>query len=155
MIKKIKYKGLWFYGLSGSGKTYISKKISKKIKNSFLIDGDVVRSLVSFDLGYSLKDRIKQNKRVLGLAKIAILNNQFPIISSVYLDPTISKEIKRNKINIINLIRKKNANINKRLINKKNVVGRDINQPKINCEVLENNSKFIITKKYARKNFTR
>jgi hypothetical protein len=155
MIKKIKYKGLWFYGLSGSGKTYLSKKISKKIKNSFLIDGDVVRSLVSFDLGYSLKDRIKQNKRVLGLAKIAILNNQFPIISSVYLDPTISKEIKRNKINIINLIRKKNANINKRLINKKNVVGRDINQPKINCEVLENNSKFIITKKYARKNFTR
>jgi cytidylate kinase len=155
MIKKIKYKGLWFYGLSGSGKTYISKKISKKIKNSFLIDGDVVRSLVSFDLGYSLKDRIKQNKRVLGLAKIAILNNQFPIISSVYLDPTISKEIKRNKINIINLIRKKNANINKRLINKKNVVGRDINQPKINCAVLENNSKFIITKKYAQKNFTR
>jgi len=155
MIKKIKYKGLWFYGLSGSGKTYISKKISKKIKNSFLIDGDVVRSLVSFDLGYSLKDRINQNKRVLGLAKIAILNNQFPIISSVYLDPTISKEIKRNKINIINLIRKKNANINKRLINKKNVVGRDINQPKINCAVLENNSKFIITKKYAQKNFTR
>jgi cytidylate kinase len=155
MIKKIKYKGLWFYGLSGSGKTYISKKISKKIKNSFLIDGDVVRSLVSFDLGYSLKDRIKQNKRVLGLAKIAILNNQFPIISSVYLDPTISKEIKRNKINIINLIRKKNANINKKLINKKNVVGRAINQPKINCEVLENNSKFIITKKYVRKNFTR
>jgi adenylylsulfate kinase-like enzyme len=155
MIKKIKYKGLWFYGLSGSGKTYISKKISKKIKNSFLIDGDVVRSLVSFDLGYSLKDRIKQNKRVLGLAKIAILNNQFPIISSVYLDPTISKEIKRNKINIINLIRKKNANINKKLIKKKNVVGRFINQPKINCEVLENNSKFIITKKYVRKNFTR
>jgi len=154
-MKKKKYKGLWFFGLSGSGKTYITKKISKKIKNSFLIDGDVVRSLVSFDLGYSLKDRIKQNKRVLGLAKIAILNNQFPIISSVYLDPTISKEIKRNKINIINLIRKKNANINKRLINKKNVVGRDINQPKINCAVLENNSKFIITKKYAQKNFTR
>ena len=138
MTKKIKYKGLWFYGLSGSGKTYISKKISKKIKNSFLIDGDVVRSLVSFDLGYSLKDRIKQNKRVLGLAKIAILNKQFPIISSVYLDPKISKEIKKNNIKIINLIQKKNANINKKLSNKKNVVGRDIIQPKINCEVLEN-----------------
>jgi adenylylsulfate kinase len=90
---KNKYKSLWFFGLSGSGKTYISKKIAKKIKNSFLIDGDVVRSLISFDLGYSLNDRIKQNKRVLGLAKIAILNNQFLIISSVYLDPTISKEI--------------------------------------------------------------
>ena len=88
LIKK--YKGLWFFGLSGSGKTYISKKIAKKIENSFLIDGDVVRSLLSFDLGYSLKDRIKQNKRVLGLAQIAILNNKFPIISSVYLDPSIS-----------------------------------------------------------------
>jgi len=141
MKKSIKYKGLWLFGLSGSGKTYISKKKAKKIKNSFLIDGDVVRSLVSFDLGYSLKDRIKQNKRVLGLAKIAILNNQFPIISSVYLDPTISKEIKKNKINIINVIQKKNANISKKLFHKKNVVGRDINQPKINCEILENNFK--------------
>lgn len=139
MLKKKKYKGIWLFGLSGSGKTYISKKIARKIKNSFLIDGDIVRSLVSFDLGYSLKDRVEQNKRVLGLAKIAILNNKFPIISSVYLDPIISKEIKKNKINIINIIQKKNANINKKLSNKKNVVGRDINQPKINCEVLENN----------------
>ena len=156
MVKKIKYKGLWFFGFSGIGKTYISKKISKKIKNSFLIDGDVVRSFVSFDLGYSLKDRVEQNKRVLGLAKIVILNNQFPIISSVYLDPKISKDIKKNKINIINLIGKKNTNINKKLSNKKNVVGRDINQPKINCEVLENNFKSnIIIKKYAQKSFTR
>ena len=155
MIKK-KYEGIWFFGMSGSGKTYISKKISKKIKNSFLIDGDIVRSFVSFDLGYSLRDRIEQNKRVLGLAKIAILNNRFPIISSVYLDPIISKQIKRNKIKIINLIRKKNTNINKKLFNKKNVVGKDINQPKINCEVLENNLKFIITiKKYGQKNFIR
>jgi ATP-dependent 26S proteasome regulatory subunit len=155
MEKKIKYKGLWFFGLSGTGNTYISKKISKKMKNSFIIDGDVVRSLVSFDLGYSLKDRVEQNKRVLGLAKIVILNNQFPIISSVYLDPKISKDIKKNKINIINLIGKKNTNINKKLSNKKNVVGRDINQPKINCEVLENNFKSnIIIKKYAQKSFT-
>jgi adenylylsulfate kinase-like enzyme len=118
MLKK-KYKGLWFFGLSGSGKTYISKKIAKKSKNSFLIDGDVVRSLISFDLGYSLNDRIKQNKRVLGLAKIAILNNQFPIISSVYLDPTISKEIKKNKINIVNIIQKKILILIKSLLIKK------------------------------------
>ncbi len=141
MIKKLKYKGIWFFGLSGSGKTYISKKISKKIKNSFIIDGDVVRSLVSFDLGYSLKDRIKQNKRVLGLAQIAIFNKQFPIISSVYLDPKISKDIKKKKINIICLTTKNNININKKISNKKNVVGKDIIQPKINCKILENNFK--------------
>ncbi len=153
MIKKIKHKGIWFFGLSGSGKTYISKKISKKIRNSFIIDGDAVRSLVSFDLGHSLKDRVKQNKRVLGLAKIAILNNQFPIVSSVYLDPKISKEIKKNKISIINLIVKKNANINKKLFKNKNIVGRDINQPRISCKVFENNLKSNINIKNMSKIF--
>ena len=34
----MKIKGIWLFGLSGSGKTYLSKKIAKQIKNSFLID---------------------------------------------------------------------------------------------------------------------
>jgi adenylylsulfate kinase-like enzyme len=147
MIKKKKYKGLWFYGLSGSGKTYISKKISKKIKNSFLIDGDVVRSLVSFDLGYSLKDRIEQNKRVLGLAKIAIQNNCFPIVSSVYLDPKVFKVLTKNKIKVLHVISKINTIINSKLKRKKNIVGKSILQPRLNCEKLENNFKLNIGKK--------
>ena len=85
MLKKIK--GVWLFGLSGSGKTFLSKKILKKKNKSFLIDGDLFRSLISFDLGYSKADRTQQNKRVLGLAKIVIKNGYFPVISSVYLDP--------------------------------------------------------------------
>ena len=68
------FKGLWFFGLSGSGKTYLSNKISKQIKYPFIIDGDEVRKFINYDLGYKKSDRIKQNKRVLGLAKIAIKN---------------------------------------------------------------------------------
>ena len=75
MIKR--YKGIWLYGKSGSGKTFISKKIFKQLKNSFIIDGDEVRSKISFDLKYTVRDRIIQNKRVLGLAKIVISNNFF------------------------------------------------------------------------------
>lgn len=146
-MKKKKYKGLWFFGLSGSGKTYITKKISKKIKNSFLIDGDVVRSLVSFDLGYSLKDRIKQNKRVLGLAKIVIKNNFFPIVSSVYLDPKVFKVLTKNKIKVLQVIPKTKVIINSKLKGKKNIVGKSIHQPKLNCEKLENNFKLNISKK--------
>ena len=67
-------KGLWLFGLSGSGKTYLSKKISNKIKKPFIIDGDEVRKHISFDLGYTKSHRIIQNKRTLGLAKIAIKN---------------------------------------------------------------------------------
>ena len=71
---RLMFKGLWLFGLSGSGKTYLSKKISKKIKKSFIVDGDEIRKFVSFDLGYKKSDRVKQNKRVLGLAKIIIKN---------------------------------------------------------------------------------
>ena len=131
-------KGIWLFGLSGSGKTYISKKISKKIKNSFIIDGDEVRKLINFDLGYKKSDRIKQNKRVLGLAKIAIKNGYYPIISSVYLDSKVFLQAKKNKIRVVNIVGAKNR-INRKLTNKKNIVGKHIKQPKIKCEILENN----------------
>ena len=94
-------KGLWFFGLSGSGKTYLSNKISKKIKNSFIIDGDEVRKFISFDLGYKKSDRIKQNKRVLGIAKIVKKNGYYPIISSVYLEPKIFLEVKKKKLELL------------------------------------------------------
>ena len=88
-------KGIWLFGLSGSGKSYISSKLTKIIKNSFKIDGDLVRKTISQDLNYSIKDRIEQNRRVLNLANFIILNGYFPIISSVYLDKTLIKKIKK------------------------------------------------------------
>tara|TARA_Y100000768_G_C23882485_1_gene635945 strand:- start:56 stop:496 length:441 start_codon:yes stop_codon:yes gene_type:complete len=126
-------KGIWLFGLSGSGKSYLSKKISKQIKNSFIIDGDIVRSQISFDLGYSLRDRKIQNKRVFGLANIAISNHLFPIISSVYLDPKLVSLIQKSEIKLINLI-SKHLMINKKLRYKKNVVGKSIKQPPIKCK---------------------
>ena len=130
-------KGLWFFGLSGSGKTYLSNKISKKIKNSFIIDGDEVRKFISFDLGYKKSDRIKQNKRVLGIAKIVMKNGYYPIISSVYLDPKIFLEAKKKKIRIINVLAS-DSRINRKLLKKKNIVGKSIKQPKIKCEIYKN-----------------
>ena len=130
-------KGLWLFGLSGSGKTYLSKKISKKLKKPFIVDGDEVRKFISFDLGYKKIDRIKQNKRVLGIAKIVIKNGYYPIISSVYLDPKVFREAKKAKIRVVNVIREKNLT-NLKLINKKNIVGISIKQPKIKCEIFNN-----------------
>ena len=135
-------KGLWLYGLSGSGKTHLFKIISKKIKNKFIIDGDEVRKLISFDLGYKKYDRIKQNKRSLGLAKIVIKNGYFPIISSVYLDPKVFLQAKKNKIRVVNVIGPQHRT-NLKLANKKNIVGKHITQPKLNCEIFENTGRNI------------
>lgn len=130
-------KGIWLFGLSGSGKTYLSKKLFKRKKNSFLIDGDEVRKLISFDLGYNVSDRIKQNKRVIGLAKIVIKNGFYPIISSVYLDPKIFQEAKMNSIRVVNIVAP-SLKINIKTSGKKNVVGKSISQPNINCEIFVN-----------------
>ena len=128
-------KGLWLFGLSGTGKTFLSKRIFKNKKRSFIIDGDIVRDLISFDLGYKKSDRIKQNKRVLGIAKMVIKNGYYPIISSVYLDPKIAENAKKNGIKIINVVTA-NKRVNKKLLNKKNIVGKSIKQPKISCEII-------------------
>ena len=64
-------KGLWFYGLSGSGKTLASKFLKKKIRNSLLVDGDKVRKYISKDLSYKLKYRKIQIDRVLGITKLS------------------------------------------------------------------------------------
>ena len=135
-------KGLWLFGLSGSGKTYLSKKISKKIKKAFIIDGDEVRKFINFDLGYKKSDRIKQNKRVLGLSKIVIKNGYYPIISSVYLDPKVFAEAKKNKIRVVNVFRSKKFT-NQKLKNNKNIVGISIKQPKLKCETFNNIGKKI------------
>ena len=141
MLKKTK--GIWLYGASGSGKTFISKLIKKKLKKTFLIDGDVVRKNISFDLKYNLSDRIIQTKRLLGLSRMCVDQKYFPIISSVYIGKDIALSATRNKILIISVIRERRY-LNQKLKNKKtNVVGKDIKQPKINCVKLENN-KYIV-----------
>ena len=93
----MKKKGFWFYGLSGSGKSFATSYLKKRIKNGFIIDGDVVRKYISFDLKYNLKDREIQINRVLGLAKLALISKLVPIISTVYLNSTTSKKASKNR----------------------------------------------------------
>ena len=138
----MKTKGLWLFGYSGSGKTFLSKELNKKIKKSFIIDGDIVRKYLSSDLKYTKSDRVIQNKRVLGLALITIYNKKFPLISSVYLDPFIEKKCRKYKIKVIRVVRN-NKFLNKKIKNHKFVVGKNIKQPKINCKTYLNNKKKI------------
>ena len=124
-----RHKGIWFFGFSGSGKTYISKILKKKIKSSILIDGDNVRKFISNDLGYSKEDRKIQIRRVFGISKLIIESGKFPIISTVYMDKKINNLCIKNKILSLMVTRKNFDKIKKnyKIYNhKSNVVGKDI-----------------------------
>ena len=144
MIRGIvkKYKGLWFYGLSGSGKTFASSFLAKKIKNSFVIDGDYIRRVISKDLSYSLKDRAYQIDRMHSLALLAINNKTFPILSTVFMNKKVIKNAKKNKILIIKIVRKNFESIKK--VNTtyklhKDVIGKHIFLPPIKTKETINN----------------
>ena len=66
------FKGVWFFGLAGSGKTFASNILRKKFHNSFIIDGQEVRKHISFDLGYSFLDREIQLERLFGLSQVVL-----------------------------------------------------------------------------------
>tara|TARA_B100001996_G_C18439852_1_gene507965 strand:- start:32 stop:496 length:465 start_codon:yes stop_codon:yes gene_type:complete len=139
-MKINKKKGIWFFGLSGSGKTYASKIIKKIKKNSITIDGDDVRKFLSFDLGYSIRDRKVQIRRILGLVKISLKSNLFPIISTVYMDKHVAKQLKKNNIQLFEITRdlKEIMKWHKTYKNKKNVVGRDLKISKIKSKKIFN-----------------
>ncbi|MCK5757689.1 MAG: adenylyl-sulfate kinase [Clostridiales bacterium] len=64
----------WFYGLSGSGKSAISRAVEENLINngvlSFRLDGDNLRSGLNNDLGFSKIDRIENIRRAAETAKL-------------------------------------------------------------------------------------
>ena len=134
------FSGIWFFGLSGVGKTYASKYLLNKISPSILIDGDIVRKKISNDLGYSIKDRKIQIRRLLNIGIIAINSNIVPIISSVYMDNEVLRKAKKNKIKVIKISKnmKEIFKNHKTYKNKKNVIGIDLKYEKINIKEIFN-----------------
>ena len=141
MINHRKPLGIWFFGLSGSGKTFASKNCAESINNSFIIDGDEVRELISFDLGYSMSERKIQLRRVLGLAQLAKNNGTFPIVSTVTMTLEILHKCSEIGIEVIQIIRpvEQIEEVRKIYQTEQNVVGKDIQQEELNTTKLYNN----------------
>ena len=135
------YKGVWFYGLSGAGKTFASKVINNQTNNSLIIDGDDVRKYISTDLDRTVASRKIQLKRLLGIAIISIKSNLMPIVSGVYMDKLTKTKIEKNNILLIKIERDfKYMKNHKTYKNNSNVVGIDISYPKLSSEVFFNDS---------------
>ncbi len=127
---------IWIIGLSGSGKSYLAKKIFNKIKGKkILIDGDTVRKYITYELKYSKKDREKNSQLISDLCKF-LENQGFVVVCSILSIFTKHQKLNRKKfdnyfqifINTqISILKKRNS---KNVYSKKNVVGRKIKFPK-------------------------
>ena len=96
---------IWFIGLHCSGKTTITEKLVKILREKNIplavLDGDEVRKTLSSDLGYSLEDRNTHMKRVTSLCKI-ITENGVLCIACVASPTESSRKYARQELkNII------------------------------------------------------
>src|SRR5688572_30851654 len=76
---------LWFTGLSGAGKTTISKLVETELHNRRnrleILDGDVVRENLSKGLGFSKEDRDTNIRRIAFVANL-LSRNGVPVITA-------------------------------------------------------------------------
>jgi adenylylsulfate kinase len=76
---------LWFTGLSGAGKTTISKVIEEELRGRRhrleILDGDVVRENLSKGLGFSKEDRDTNIRRIAFVADL-LSRNGVPVITA-------------------------------------------------------------------------
>jgi len=90
---------LLFTGLSGSGKTTISKAVAQElIKRGYRVeqlDGDVVRQHLTGDLGFSKEDRDKNIRRVGYVSHLLTRNNVIVFMANIAPYRAIRDEIRQ------------------------------------------------------------
>jgi adenylyl-sulfate kinase len=67
---------LWLTGLSGAGKSTVAELLEWTLHqnghHTYILDGDLMRSGLCSDLGYSIKDRVEQTRRVSQTARMMV-----------------------------------------------------------------------------------
>lgn len=101
---------LWFTGLSGAGKTTLATAVNERIQNwgykTTLLDGDVLRSGLNSDLGFSREDRAENIRRFSEVAKLfrqAGVVNSVSVISPFETDREKAKKLTAEDENFIEI----------------------------------------------------
>lgn len=83
----IKNKAIWFFGLSGAGKTTLAKEVLQKYKErnikTILLDGDILRNGINKGLGFSKEDRSENVRRIAEICKLMFLVDVVPIVAAI------------------------------------------------------------------------
>ncbi len=96
---------IWFTGLSGAGKTTISRAVGKELKSSGykveLLDGDVVRQNLTKGLGFSKEDRDENIRRVGFVAELLTRNQVIVLVSAISPYREIRQEVRERIGNFV------------------------------------------------------
>ena len=96
---------LWFTGLSGSGKTTISKALEPELRARAckveILDGDVVRTHLSKGLGFSKEDRDTNILRVGFVANLLSRNGVVAIAAAISPYQAIRDEVRAMEPNFV------------------------------------------------------
>lgn len=90
---------LWFTGLSGAGKTTISKAVAEKLRQLDckleILDGDVVRENLTKGLGFSKADRDENIRRIGFVSHLLTRNGVIVLVSAISPYREIREEVKQ------------------------------------------------------------
>lgn len=146
----------WITGLSGAGKTTVSKALYNKLKskkdNVVFLDGDILRDVFGNDLGYTKEDRLKSAMRNSRLCKMLSEQGIDVICATISMFDDVRKYNRDNILGYkeiylsVSLEVLKERNQKKLYSNGSNVVGMDIEfeEPKCPDIVIENDGSISI-----------
>ena len=90
----------WFYGLSGAGKTTLSRVVAAELSargtGCLVLDGDDFRREISADLGFSVADREENIRRAAERAKLACQEGM--MVLAAFVTPTSAMRARARSI---------------------------------------------------------
>lgn len=98
---------LWFTGLSGAGKTTVSRVIEKELRDRGMkvevLDGDVIRENLSKGLGFSKEDRDTNIRRIGWVCEVLSRNGVVAIAAAISPYREIRDEIRGKVENFVEI----------------------------------------------------
>lgn len=140
-IKKLGYKPLliWFVGLSGSGKSTLASALEEKLfsegVNTYILDGDNIRSGLNKDLDFTDASRVENIRRISEVSKLFV--DAGTVVMTAFITPF---EEERKKI--------------KALIGKDHYLEVFVNCPLEECEKRDVKGLYAKARRGEIKNFT-
>lgn len=90
---------LWFTGLSGAGKTTISRAVEQELRERGckveILDGDIVRENLTKGLGFSKEDRDTNIRRIGFVAQLLTRNGVIVLVSAISPYRAIREEVRQ------------------------------------------------------------